>query len=93
MTPALHIRMSRRGFWSGGNEEMKAWTPALTDAREARSISRKMMGVFGCLVFRSEMRVSAREAERPVKKMRVGLWVASETRVCVPRPAVPVMIC
>lgn len=37
------------------------------------------------------MRVLAREDERPVKKMREGLWAARDWTVCAPRPAVPVV--
>lgn len=72
-------------------DERNAWAPDLTDAREARSISRNVMATSGYLVLRSEIRSLARVAERPVKKIREGLWAPRERTVCLPSPAVPVI--
>lgn len=66
MTPALHIRMSSRGFSPGGNDEMNVLAPALTDASDPRSNSMKVAMTFGYFVLMFEIIVSARDDERPV---------------------------
>jgi hypothetical protein len=38
------------------------------------------------------VRVSAREAERPVKRMWAGEWAARVRMVFSPRPAVPMVL-
>jgi len=57
--------------------------------REARSSGMKVVVREGNWDFRVLVRDSAREAERPVKRMCDGEWAARVRTVFSPRPAVP----
>lgn len=58
--PALHMRMSRRG-------EENFWAAALTEARDARSHSRKVMLAEGTEALMVSMRDAAVWGLRPLK--------------------------
>lgn len=61
------------------------------EAKDARSHDRNVNLVFAsaCSELKEEMISSAREVDRPVKKMCAGLCLARVRMVSFPRPAVP----
>lgn len=82
--PALQIRMS-----SLDERERNFLAPVWMDSKEARSISRNVMGTEGSFALRSVMRVSARVVDRPVKNRWDGACAARASTVSAPIPAVP----
>ena len=83
--PALQMRMS-----SFEIRVRICLEPVCTDAREARSRGMNVEVMLGNWDFRVLVSVSAREAERPVKRICAGEWVARVRTVFSPKPAVPV---
>ena len=86
MIPALQVRMS-----SLETRARICLEPLCTAAREARSRGMNVEVVVGNWDLRVLVRLSAREAERPVKRMCDGEWAASVRTVFSPKPAVPII--
>lgn len=82
--PALAMNRSRRGV-----RVRISLADSGVDERDARSREMNVILMEGCLVFRSEIKASARVLERPVKMIWEGAWAAMARMVCSPRPAVP----
>jgi len=84
MIPALQIIMS-----SFDRRARIFLEPAWTDAREARSRGMNVEVMLGYWDLRVLVRLSARDAERPVKRICAGKWAARVRIVFSPKPAVP----
>jgi hypothetical protein len=86
MIPALQMRMS-----SLESRARICLEPVWMEDSEARSRGMKVEVTAGNWDLRFLVRVSAREAERPVKRMCAGEWAASVRTVFSPKPAVPLI--
>ena len=87
MTPALLTRISSRSDFA------RNWSAAcLIEAKEVRSICRKVMLLFGTLCLISAMAASALEGVRAARKISLGDCFASCKTVSLPRPVLPVLL-